>query len=82
MHDAAMRTTLTIDDDVLSAARHIAEAERRTIGEVVSDLVRRALVPADPAPTYRNGILLLPDREGVPPVTLDMINRLRDDDLA
>lgn len=30
-----MRTTLSIDDDILAAARHLAERERLTVGEVV-----------------------------------------------
>jgi hypothetical protein len=38
-----MRTTLEIDDDLLAAARDMARAEGRTMGEVISDLVRRGL---------------------------------------
>ena len=37
-----MRTTLTIDDDVLAAAKAIAEREKRPIGEIVSELARRS----------------------------------------
>jgi len=40
-----MRTTLSIDDDVLDAARAIADQTRRSIGEVVSELARRGLQP-------------------------------------
>ena len=70
-----MRTTLTIDDDVLSAAKHIAKAQDRAIGEVISDLVRKALAPAGEAPVYRNGILQLPKREGVI-VTPELVKQL------
>ena len=38
-----MRTTLDIDDDVLQAAKELAEAEHKSAGRVVSDLVRKAL---------------------------------------
>lgn len=38
-----MRTTLSIDDDVLFAAKRIALRDGRSLGEVVSDLVRRSL---------------------------------------
>ncbi len=38
-----MRTTLDIGDDVLAAAKDLARAEGRTMGDVISDLVRRAL---------------------------------------
>lgn len=35
-----MRTTLTIDDDVLLAAKGIAQRQGRSLGEVISDLSR------------------------------------------
>ena len=35
-----MRTTLQLDEDVLSAARALAERQGRTLGEVVSELAR------------------------------------------
>jgi hypothetical protein len=35
-----MRTTLSIDDDVLEAARGLAEARRISLGEAVSTLAR------------------------------------------
>ena len=38
-----MRTTLTIEDDVLFAAKSLAHREGRSLGEVISDLARRAL---------------------------------------
>jgi hypothetical protein len=41
-----MRTTLQIDDDILLSAKVIAQAERRTVGAVISDLARRSLRPA------------------------------------
>ena len=74
-----MRTTLTLDDELLEAARQMAEAQSKTIGEVVSDLLRKALTPSSTPPTYRNGILLVPRREGAPPSTLEMIKRLDDE---
>ena len=40
-----MRTTVDLDDDVLAAARALAAAERRSLGKVLSDLVRRGLAP-------------------------------------
>ncbi len=75
-----MRTTLAIDDDVLAAARDMASRQRKSMGEVISGLARQALRPATPAPTIRNGITLLPNREGAPPVTLELVNRLRDEE--
>jgi hypothetical protein len=40
-----MRTTLRIDEDVLRAARSLARAEGRSVGEMVSELARRGLRP-------------------------------------
>ena len=74
-----MRTTLAIDDDVLAAARDMASRQRKSIGEVISGLARQALRPPTPGPTIRDGIALLPLREDARPVTLEMVNRLRDE---
>ncbi len=43
-----MRTTLDIDDDVLSAAKELAAKEGKTAGKVLSELFRKAL--AEPSP--------------------------------
>ena len=82
-----MRTTLALDDDVLAAARAIAQREGRSLGEVVSGLVRAALVPrpdvvADEAGVQgarRGGLTLLPTREAGRPVTMEWVNQLRDE---
>jgi hypothetical protein len=73
-----MRTTLTIDDDVLMAAKALAEQSNRTIGEVVSDLARSALRPKVVMPE-RNGIPLLPPRNPTAVITPDIVNALRDE---
>lgn len=41
-----MRTTLDIDDDVLRAARELARREKKTAGEIISELARKALTAA------------------------------------
>lgn len=75
-----MRTTLTLDDDVLAAARGLAEQQRKTVGEVVSALVRQGLrADAGPRPTLRNGVLLLPTRPDAKPVTLALVKQLHDE---
>lgn len=73
-----MRTTLTIDDDVLRAARQLAEGTGETIGQTISRLVRVAL-DKKPEREYRNGVKLVPVREGAPGATLTEVNRLRDE---
>jgi hypothetical protein len=50
-----MRTTLTLDDDVLRLVKQYAESRSLTLGEAVSDLVQRALTV--PRPTKEvNGV--------------------------
>lgn len=44
-YNRAMRTTLNIDDTILSDARDVALAQGRPLGDVVSDLLRTALRP-------------------------------------
>ena len=73
-----MRTTLAIDDDVLVAAKAIADQQNRSLGDVISDLARKSLRKPQPS-AERNGIPLLGARPGGPPVTLDMVNALRDE---
>lgn len=82
-----MRTTLDIADDVLLAAKETARREKLSVGAVITDLARRALVQAaEPtsgrgAPSRsrlaRLGIQPLPKRGGI--VTNETINQLRDD---
>ncbi len=74
-----MRTTLTIDDDVLNAARERAEFERKTVGEVISSAARNGFFPADPAPATRNGIRLLPVQPGAGISTVELIRELMDE---
>lgn len=75
-----MRTTLAIDDDVLAAAKHLAEREQKSIGEVISLLARQGLDRGTRAARpVRNGVPLLPTRKGATPVTLELVNRLRDE---
>lgn len=78
-----MRTTLDIDDDVLAAAKERARREKKTAGEVVSELLRQALT-ARPAQTVREpkavfGLKPFPSRGGV--VTNELINKLREEDI-
>lgn len=77
-----MRTTLSIDDDVLAAARERAAREGTTVGAVVSALARSALTgqgrTADDADDGFYGFAPFPSRG--PAVTNALIDRLREDD--
>ena len=74
-----MRTTLTIDDDVLAAARELGREQGRTIGEVISEQARKALIGPVSTRKYRNSIPLLPVRDDGKIVTLELVNKLRDE---
>ncbi len=74
-----MRTTLVIDDDILSAAKEMAAIEKRSIGEVISSLARRALSPGESISKTRNGVPLLPMRKGALRVTSELVHRLREE---
>ncbi len=75
-----MRTTLVIDDDVLAAAKGLASRQGKTLGEVVSGRARQGLLrsKARKAAT-RNGIPLLPSLKRGQPITLEVVNQLRDE---
>jgi len=73
-----MRTTLTIDDDVLDAARAIADQTQRSIGEIVSDLARRGLRPRPEA--KGGGLPSFRVSEKARPFTPDAVRQDLDDD--
>lgn len=74
-----MRTTLQIDDDVLEAAKELAESRGTTVGRVLSDLARQALESPRIA-KVRNGVPVLPRRPaGSARPTMKLVNELRDE---
>ena len=73
-----MRTTITIDDDVLMAAKAIARQRNQTVGKVVSELVRHSLRPPAVC-AERNGVPLLPVREAGVIVTPEIVTAVRDE---
>jgi len=74
-----MRTTLAIDDDVLAAAREMAAAERKSVGEVISTLARQAMRPTTSRRATRNGVPLLPIRAGASRATSELVRQLQEE---
>ncbi len=76
------RTTLTIDDDVLLAAQERAAREKRTVGDVLSELARAGLTGAVSSPralaSTRHGFCPLPRRG--PAVSHALVDELRGED--
>ncbi len=78
-----MRTTLRLDDDVLLAVQERARREKRTAGQVLSDLARQALTgqtrqPEEHPGAGHHGFLPLPRRGAA--ISNALIDRLREDE--
>lgn len=78
-----MRTTLDMANDVLQAAKERARREKKTAGEVISELARSALTAPPPGRGARtskavHGLRPFPKRGGI--VTNELIDTLREDD--
>jgi hypothetical protein len=77
-----MRTTLDIDDDVLTAAEQLAKALNSTVGQVISDLARQALTRSPirgEEPRDRNGFRILPATGQI--ITSEMVQKWLEDDV-
>jgi len=78
-----MRTTLDIEDDVLYAVKERAQREKRTAGQVISELAREAL-------TGRHSVSVIAEEESLygfepfphrgPAISNALIDELRDEE--
>jgi hypothetical protein len=73
-----MKTTLVIEDDVLKVARGLAEAEGKSLGEVISDLARRGLAPRSQE-VADEGFPVFPLPPEAKPITLETVHRALDE---
>jgi hypothetical protein len=77
-----MRTTISIDDDVLLAVQERARREKRTAGQVLSELARQALTGQHRQPDSNerehHGFRPLPSRGAA--VSNALIDHLRQDE--
>ena len=78
-----MRTTVSIDDDVLMAARERARREHRSLGAVLSELAREALTAPKPRESSEQldsfyGFEPFPHRGA--PVSNAVIDQLREEE--
>jgi hypothetical protein len=78
-----MRTTLDIDDDVLQAAKELAERESKTAGKMLSDLARTGILcrnahdqeRGDSPFVIKDGLPVLRSRGVI--VTNEMVKRIQ-----
>jgi hypothetical protein len=76
-----MRTTLTIDDDLLAAARSLARAKSQTLGGALSELARRGLAGTPRVRAARRGagfpVFSIP--RNAHPITIDDVRKGEDE---
>lgn len=83
---AHMKTTLDLDDKLLTAAKAAALRRRTTLKAMVEHALRRELQPAPEATDTDfmevgpHGLPLLKRRSGVPPITSEQIYALQDEE--
>ena len=67
-----MRTTLTLDDDILKEAATRAKLLRTSLGKAVSDLARRGLQAAPPIKQV-NGLVVFDPPKDSPRITMKKV---------
>lgn len=78
-----MRTTLSLDDDILLAVKERARRQNRTAGQVLSDLARQALTQqhsADTGQESQDFHGFEPFEHRGPAVSNALVDRLRDEE--
>lgn len=73
-----MRTTVSIDDNVLEAVRKVSRRQKKPLGVVVTNLLREALSPKLTV-AGDEGLPLMPVQLGAGRASLEIVNALRDD---
>ena len=74
----AMRTTLELDDDLLTTAKQLARQQGASLGQVISALARKSLATKAPMKLRNSAVLLVPKSRASKP-DLRIVNKLRDD---
>ena len=72
-----MRTTITIDDDVLAVARALADRKGTSLGSAVSELARRGFRSATTVREDGMPVFNVPD--DAPPITSEDVYRELDE---
>ena len=74
-----MRTTLNIDEDILEAAKSIAEQRNLSVGAALSDLARRGVRTSGVVGRRREGFPVFEVSDEGTVLTIDRVKRLEDD---
>jgi hypothetical protein len=70
-----MRTTISLDDDIVPAVKRFAESRALGIGKAVSELVRRGIHASRPTRNV-NGLLVFDLPSDSPRVTTNIVRKL------
>lgn len=76
--DAAMRTTVTINHDVLTVARALAARKRISLGSALSELARRGFRNEPAGVDARDGSVFAVSPDAEPITSEDVYRVLRD----
>ncbi|MGI8406213.1 MAG: CopG family transcriptional regulator [Thermomicrobiales bacterium] len=74
----SVRTTLAIDNDVMTSARWRADVMGESLGAAISAMARAGIATTN-EPYFRNGIKLLSVNPGATGATMEEVNRLLDE---
>ena len=72
-----VRTTLDLDEDLISVAKQLAQTRGVSLGQVISELARETLTRNIPQ-KVRNGVLLFTPKSNTVRSDLRTVNQLRD----
>lgn len=76
-HDASMRTTLTLDDDLAQQLKELARVSDRSFKEITNEAIRRGLSvgdpPADRPERFRVEAKACGFKSGVDPLKLNQV---------
>ena len=73
-----MRTTLDLDDDLLTTAKHLARQQGVTLGRIILELARRSLASRNPLKVRNGALLFVPKARALKP-DLRIVNQLREE---
>jgi len=79
-HYLHVKTSVSLDRDAFATVKNLAAASKKTPRQILSDLIRKNLRPKAKL-VRRNGLLLISKIKGGKPVTIELVNQLRDEDL-
>lgn len=74
-----MRTTLNIDEDLLQAAKSLAQTRSVSVGAIVSELMRKGLqFERQPIYSKKSGFPVFVVSEDAHPITLEQVKKAED----